>query len=84
MLKRLLYLILVLPMACVDPYEVEVPEGAQLLTVEGIISTGPGPHAITITRSATYGSIFEGLNLFHSCQLFCSSRPVLYLANSNR
>lgn len=61
MLKRLLYLILVLPMACVEPYEVEVPEGAQLLTVEGIISTGPGPHAITLTRSATYGSIFEGL-----------------------
>jgi hypothetical protein len=48
-------------MACVEPYEVEVPEGAQLLTVEGIISTGPGPHAITLTRSATYGSIFEGL-----------------------
>ena len=48
-------------MACVDPYEVKVPEGAQLLTVEGIISTGPGPHAITLTRSATYGSIFEGL-----------------------
>jgi hypothetical protein len=48
-------------MACVDPYEVKVPEGAQLLTIEGIISTGPGPHAITLTRSATYGSIFEGL-----------------------
>ena len=61
MLKRLIYLLLVLPMACVDPYEVEVPEGAQLQTVEGIISTGPGPHAITLTRSATYGSIFEGL-----------------------
>ena len=61
MLKRLVYLILVLPMACVDPYKVEVPEGEQLLTVEGIISTGPGPHAITLTRSATYGSIFEAL-----------------------
>lgn len=61
MLKRLLYLLLVMPMACVDPYEVKVPEGEQLLTVEGIISTGPGPHAITLTRSATYGSIFEGL-----------------------
>jgi hypothetical protein len=48
-------------LSCVEPYEVEVPEGAQLLTVEGIISTGPGPHSITLTRSATYGSIFEGL-----------------------
>lgn len=61
MLKRLVFLLLLLPMACVDPYEVEVPEGEQLLTVEGIISTGPGPHAITLTRSATYGSIFQGL-----------------------
>ena len=61
MLKKLVYLILVIPMACVDPYEVKVPEGEQLLTVEGISSTGPGPHAITLTRSATYGSIFEGL-----------------------
>jgi len=61
MLKRLVFLLLLIPMACVDPYEVEVPEGEQLLTVEGIISTGPGPHAITLTRSATYGSIFQGL-----------------------
>lgn len=61
MLKKLIYLALVLPLACVEPYQVEVPEGAQLLTVEGIISSGPGPHAITITRSATYGSIFEAL-----------------------
>ncbi len=61
MLKRLIYLLLILPIACVDPYQVTVPEGEQLLTVEGIISTGPGPHSITLTRSATYGSIFEGL-----------------------
>ena len=61
MLKRLIYLLLILPIACVDPYQVTVPEGEQLLTVEGIISTGQGPHSITLTRSATYGSIFEGL-----------------------
>lgn len=61
MLKRLIYIILLLPMACIDPYQVEVPEGQQLLTVEGLIHTGPGPHAITITRSDTYGSVFEGL-----------------------
>lgn len=48
-------------MACIDPYQVDVPEGQQLLTVEGLIHTGPGPHAVTITRSATYGSVFEGL-----------------------
>ena len=48
-------------MACIEPYKVEVPEGEQLLTVEGMITSGPGPHVITLTRSATYGSDFEGL-----------------------
>lgn len=61
MLKRLIYILLVLPMGCIDPYEVEVPEGEQLLTVEGMIHTGIGPQAITITRSTTYGSDFESL-----------------------
>lgn len=61
MLKRLIYILLLLPMACIEPYEVEVPEGQQLLTVEGLIHSGPGPHAVTLTRSDTYGSVFEGL-----------------------
>ena len=61
MLRRLIYLFFLIPFSCIDPYQVDVPEGEQLLTIEGIISTGPGPHAITLTRSATYGSIFEGL-----------------------
>jgi hypothetical protein len=61
MLKRLIYILLLLPVACIDPFKVEVPEGQQLLTVEGLLHSGPGPHAITITRSATYGSQFEGL-----------------------
>jgi hypothetical protein len=60
-LKKLIYLLLLLPMACIDPYQVEVPQGQQLLTVEGLIHTGPGPHSITLTRSDTYGSVFEGL-----------------------
>ena len=61
MLRRFIYLFFLIPFSCIDPYQVDVPEGEQLLTIEGIISTGPGPHAITLTRSATYGSIFEGL-----------------------
>ncbi len=61
MLKRLIYIFFLIPLSCIDPYQVDVPEGEQLLTVEGIISTGPGPHAITLTRSATYGSVFQGL-----------------------
>ncbi|WP_026955302.1 DUF4249 domain-containing protein [Algoriphagus vanfongensis] len=47
--------------ACVDPYEVEVGDGVQLLTVEGMITTDPGRHSIQLTRSDTYGSVFEGL-----------------------
>lgn len=61
MIRRLIYLLVLLPMACIDPYQVDVPEGEQLLTVEGIIHSGDGPQSITITRSATYGSVFEGL-----------------------
>ncbi|SHO61421.1 DUF4249 domain-containing protein [Algoriphagus zhangzhouensis] len=47
--------------ACVDPYEVEIESGAQLLTVDGMITTDPGRHSIKLTRSDTYGSVFEGL-----------------------
>lgn len=61
MLRRLIYFLLLIPIACIDPYEVEVPEGEQLLTVQGLIHTGQGPQAVTITRSATYGSIYEAL-----------------------
>jgi hypothetical protein len=61
MLRRFKYLFFLIPFSCIDPYQVDVPDGEQLLTVEGIISTGTGPHAITLTRSATYGSVFEGL-----------------------
>jgi hypothetical protein len=61
MLRILIYILLLLPMACIDPYKADVPDGQQLLTIEGIIHNGPGPHAISITRSATYGSVFQGL-----------------------
>lgn len=61
MLRRLIYILLLIPIACIDPYEVEVPEGEQLLTVQGLIHTGSGPQVVTITRSTTYGSDFEGL-----------------------
>ncbi|MAN88769.1 MAG: hypothetical protein CL555_18785 [Algoriphagus sp.] len=59
--KKLFYVLLMLPMACIDPYEVEVGEGEQLLTIEGMITTQPGRQVIRLTRSATYGSVFEGL-----------------------
>ncbi|WP_343853883.1 DUF4249 domain-containing protein [Algoriphagus jejuensis] len=61
MLRRLIFLALILPVACIEPYKLDVPEGEQLLMVEATITSGPGPHAVTLTRTATYGSIFEAL-----------------------
>lgn len=61
MLRRLVLLLLLLPLACIDPYNVNAPEGERYLTVEGYITTDPGPHSIKLTRTDTYGSAFEGL-----------------------
>ncbi len=47
--------------SCIDPYEVIIEEGPQLLTIEGMITSGPGPHKVKLTRTDTYGSIYEGL-----------------------
>ena len=52
---------MLLLVGCIDPFPVEVPEGEQLLTVDALIHSGPGPHRVTLTRSATYGSSFEAL-----------------------
>ncbi|GAB2476441.1 MAG: DUF4249 domain-containing protein [Cytophagales bacterium] len=58
---KLYFLFLMLLGGCIDPFPVEVPEGEQLLTVDALIHSGPGPHRVTLTRSATYGSSFEAL-----------------------
>jgi hypothetical protein len=61
MFKRLIYIFLLIPISCIEPYKVELPQGEQLLTVDGFVTTEPGPHTIRLTRSDTYGSVFEGL-----------------------
>lgn len=62
MLRKLFYIFLImLPLSCIDPYRVDLVEGEQLLTVDGFIHTDPGPHTIRLTRTDTYGSVFEGL-----------------------
>jgi len=61
MIKTIYLIILLLLTACIDPYKIELPEGQSLLNVEGFITTEAGPHSITLTRTATYGSVFEGL-----------------------
>jgi hypothetical protein len=62
MVKRLLlFIILIFPLSCIDPYNIGIEEGEQLLTVDGFITNDFGPHTIRLTRSDTYGSVFEGL-----------------------
>jgi hypothetical protein len=62
MLKRLFILLLLFSLgSCIDPYRISLPDGERLLTVDGYITTDFGPHRITLTRSDTYGSVFEGL-----------------------
>jgi hypothetical protein len=61
MLRKLFYILLLIPLSCIDPYNVNLEEGEQLLTIEGFITTDPGPHQIKLTRTDTYGSVFEGL-----------------------
>lgn len=64
MIKRIIYIIYILfllPFSCIDPYNLALEEGEQLLSVEGFINNLPGPHTIKLTRTDTYGSVFEGL-----------------------
>jgi hypothetical protein len=61
-LKRFSYILLVLiGFACIDPFTTDTVDGVQLLTVEGMVTSGAGPHTIKLSRSDTYGSVFEGL-----------------------
>lgn len=62
MMKRTTYILLLFLIgSCIDPYKVEVGQGSQLLTVEGMITSIPQVHRIQLTRSDTYGSVFQGL-----------------------
>jgi hypothetical protein len=48
--------------SCIEPIEVNIQgEGSNLLVLEGGITTGLGPHTIELTRTAKYGSIFDGV-----------------------
>jgi hypothetical protein len=60
-LKKYFYLVLLCLTACIDPYEVEVEQGPQYLTVDGTITSQAQVHRVRLTRGDTYGSIFQGL-----------------------
>lgn len=66
-MKRLIFiglasfLLLVSP-SCVDELDVTTDREIKNLVVEGFVTTEPGPHEIIVSRSAKYGSVFEGFN----------------------
>jgi hypothetical protein len=60
-MKKYLFIILIALVSCVEALEVEIPgDGSNLLVIEGGINTKFGPHTIQLTRTAKYGSIFDG------------------------
>lgn len=61
MQKYFLFFLLVVS-ACIEPLDVEIEgNGSNLLVVEGGITTEEGPHIVQITRTAKFGSIFDGV-----------------------
>lgn len=61
LMKRIIPLFLIFILSCVDPYDVEIDKASRLLSVEGFITTEPGPYQIRLTRSDKYGSVFDGV-----------------------
>ncbi len=61
-LRNCLYVLMsAMLVACVDPSEIDIPEDESILVVDGTISTLPGPHRIDLSRTAKYGSVFDGV-----------------------
>ncbi|MBW3467788.1 DUF4249 family protein [Arthrospiribacter ruber] len=58
-IKKFLYFFLLGFTSCIDPFKVDVDEGSSILSMEGYITTAPGPHQIKLTRTATYGDVFR-------------------------
>lgn len=57
--KKFLYFFLLGFTSCIDPFKADVDEGSSILSMEGYITTAPGPHQIKLTRTATYGDVFR-------------------------
>jgi hypothetical protein len=60
-MNKYAFLFLLFLTACIDPFETEVQEGQQYLTIDGTITSELGIHRVRLTRGDTYGSIFQGL-----------------------
>ncbi len=50
-----------LALSCISPLDIRTERDVTLLVVEGYITTLPGPYTIQITKTARYGSVFEGV-----------------------
>jgi len=65
MLVNKIYIILLLGFlckSCVTPYEPELEGSQELLVISGMITEGPGPHKVSISRSSSYRlPEFQGL-----------------------
>jgi hypothetical protein len=48
--------------ACLEAVDIKTTEEKKFLVFEGFISTQPGPHIFKLSKSAKYGSIFEGFS----------------------
>jgi len=47
--------------SCIDQLDFSTDSEEIILVVEGFITTQPGPHTIKLSRSARYGSVFQGI-----------------------
>ena len=54
--------IFILFYSCIEEVDIKTAEEKKLLVIEGHISTLPGPHLFKLSKSAKYGSIFEGFS----------------------
>ena len=54
-------LLLGIGLSCISPLDIKTEKEDTLLVVQGFISTLPGPYNIRLTKSAKYGSIFDGI-----------------------
>ena len=47
--------------SCVDPATIEVGESDEIIVVSGFITTEEGPHRVELSRTAKFGSVFDGV-----------------------
>ena len=66
----ILGLILIL-IACIDPFETEVEAGEKRLVVEGHITTAKGPYQVVLSYSGNYSQLVDGISEFISGAYVC-------------